>query len=157
MAETILEMAIELIQAQIQAGQLSPGDMQNALESMHQSLMELKAREATGASPVETSPPPDWRKSISRHLVTCLECGRSFRQLSLRHLRQHDLNPRSYRVKYGIPRTQSLSAKATTARRREIAQTIQPWKRTPRALQAREEQAAMAKKGTRKKATRVEE
>jgi hypothetical protein len=53
-------------------------------------------------------------------------------------------------VKYGIPRTQPLSAKATTAKRREIAQAIKPWERTPRALQAKEEQAKAAKKAVRR-------
>ncbi len=55
------------------------------------------------------------------------KCARGSKQLSLRHLSAHDLNPRSYRVKYNIPRTQALSARAVTARRRELAQEIRPW------------------------------
>jgi predicted transcriptional regulator len=63
----------------------------------------------------------DWKRSITKHAVTCLECGNSFRQLSLRHLRVHDLDPNSYRTKYGIPSTQPLSSRDATARRRELA------------------------------------
>jgi predicted transcriptional regulator len=92
----------------------------------------------------------NWKKSITKYAITCLECGQSFKQLSLRHLSQHGLDSWSYRVKYGIPRTQPLSAKATTAKRREIAQAIKPWERTPRALQAKEEQAKAAKKAVRR-------
>ncbi len=81
----------------------------------------------------------DWKSSIHKHTVTCLECGVAFRQLSARHLRTHDLNPRSYRVKYGMPGTQTLSAREVTARRRELAQQIRPW-----------EQAASKRAATKK-------
>src|SRR4029450_4164006 len=47
--------------------------------------------------------PANWRKSIAKHTVTCLECGQSLKQLSVRHLKEHGLDGRSYRVKYGIP------------------------------------------------------
>ena len=129
MAETVLQMAKELVQAQIQAGQLSPNDMEEVLRSTYQSLMALKTQEETGVSATATSQTADWRKSITRHAVTCLECGRSFKQLSGRHLRQHDLDGRSYRAKYSIPSTQPLSGRASTARRRELAKEIRPWEK----------------------------
>jgi predicted transcriptional regulator len=153
MAETILEMAKDLVMAHIESGQLSLNDMQEALRDTYASLMELQASERMGSSTTATPETVDWRKSIARNTVTCLECGQRFKQLSGRHLRQHGLNPRSYRVKYGIPRTQPLSGRAVTARRRELAREIRPWEKTPRVLQAKEEQAAVAKKGTRTQRT----
>jgi hypothetical protein len=53
------------------------------------------------------------------------------KQLSIRHLRMHELDGRSYRAKYGIPRTQPLSARSTTDRRRQVAQEIRPWEKAP--------------------------
>jgi hypothetical protein len=97
-------------------------------------LAVLKAQEEGGittVAPVTETPPVDWRKSITRHTVTCLECGQPFKQLSHRHLQEHGLDGRSYRMKYGIPRTQSLTAKATIARRREVIQNVRPWEKTP--------------------------
>jgi predicted transcriptional regulator len=85
----------------------------------------------------------DWKSSITRHSIRCLECGETFKQLSLRHLRIHDLDPRSYRTKYNIPRSQSLSARDVTARRRELAQQIRPWELAP-------SKQAAASKGTAK-------
>jgi len=154
MPKSLLEMATELIQAQVQAGQLSPEAMQETLQKTYASLMALQAKE-TGN--VETpSVPTDWRKSITQHAVTCLECGQSFKQLSGRHFRQHDLDGRSYREKYGIPRTQSLAARATTARRKQIVQQSRPWEKTPRYVEAQEAKAKVAKKSGRKKAVRGE-
>ena len=154
MPQSVLEMSKELVQAQIQAGQLTPNDMQKALQDTYASLMTLQAKE-TGA--VETPPVPvDWRKSISRHAITCLECGATFKQLSIRHLREHALDARLYRAKYGIPRKVSLAARDTTARRRQVVQEIRPWEKTPRYLATQKAKAAAAKKkGARKKAARA--
>ena len=118
--------------------------------------MALKAQEETGTiSPVQGAEaaraPVAWRKSITKHAVTCLECGATYKQLSKRHLQDHELDGRSYRVKFGIPRTQPLAARAVTAVRRKITQQVRPWEKTPRFLKAQEEQAAVAKKAGRKK------
>jgi len=154
MPKSLLEMAKELVQAQIQAGQLSPDDMQKALRDTYASLVTLKAQEETGASTTATPQIVDWRKSITRHVVTCLECGQSFKQLSVRHLRHHDLDGRLYREKYGIPRTQPLAARATTARRREVVQETRPWETAPSYVKGQEAKA-VAKKAGRKKGARA--
>src|SRR5882672_7315265 len=116
MSQTLLEMAKDLVLAQIQAKTLPPDDMHQALQHTHTSLLALKAQEDAHGSVAIATPatPPErvhWRKSITKHTVTCLECGASFKQLSVRHLKEHGLDGRSYRVKYGIPRIQSLAAK----------------------------------------------
>ena len=95
MAQSVLEMAKDLVGGLIQAGQLSANDMQEALQNTYASLMELQASERTGVSTIATPQTADWRKSITRHGVTCLECGRSFKQLSGKHLRIHDMDNRS--------------------------------------------------------------
>jgi hypothetical protein len=43
----------------------------------------------------------------------------------------HGLDPRSYRMKYGMPRSQPLTARATTERRRQVVQATRPWEKTP--------------------------
>jgi len=145
MSQTLLAMAKDLVLVQIQAHKLLPDDMHHALQQTYTTLMTLKAQEdADGIVPVttpETLPAPvNWRKSITKHTVMCLECGANFKQLSVRHLRGHELDGRSYRVKYGIPRTQPLSAKATTAIRKEIVQRSRPWEKAPTFVKAHKEQ-----------------
>ena len=134
MPQSALEMAKELVMAQIQLGQLPMEQVQDALRQTHASLAALKAQEERGTDTVASvteTPPVDWRKSITKHAVTCLECGQSFKQLSMRHLVMHGLDGRSYRAKYGIPRAQPLAAKTTTVRRRELVQGSRPWEHTP--------------------------
>jgi predicted transcriptional regulator len=151
MPQSILEMAKDLVMAQIQAGALSPEDMHRELQRTYTSLMELKAKEESGG--LSTTPPsaqaegvspnggatpalPNWKKSVKKYTIECLECGASFKQLSVRHLKDHDLDARSYRAKYGIPRTQPLSAKDTTAVRKKIVQKSRPWEKAPTYVKA---------------------
>jgi len=165
--QSILEMTKDLVKSQIEHQHISPGSLQQALQNTYANLLSLKVQEdrlETGDAGYAQEVPKtaafvNWKKSITKHAITCLECGQSFKQLSRRHLSQHGLDGRSYRLKYSIPRTHPLSAKATTAKRREVAQAIRPWEQTPRALRAKEEQAKAKKavKRTKRRATTVAE
>src|SRR5438128_252229 len=164
MSQTLLEMAKDLVLAQIQTKTLSPGDMHTVLQQTYASLKALQAQEDANGSIAVATPetPPDrvnWRKSITKHTVTCLECHASFKQLSVRHLKEHGLAGRSYRIKHGIPRTQPLAAKETTSRRKEIVQKARPWEKAPTFVKAQEKaQQAVAQKtgkAQRKKTARA--
>jgi predicted transcriptional regulator len=146
-----VDMAKDLTLALIGAGALAAEDLQASIREIHACLMQLKAKEEAGAGGVGLDPTAragevNWRKSITRHAITCLECGVSFKQLSNRHFRQHDLDSRSYRDKYGIPRSQSLAAKETTARRKQIVQENRPWEKTATYLRIHDQQQGAAVK-----------
>jgi predicted transcriptional regulator len=132
MAQTILEMATDLTTAMVQAGQIPPGQLQDTLRKTYASLMALQTKGEKGETPPAAG---DWRQSINRHAVTCLECGIAYKQLS-RHLREHNLDARSYRSKYGIPSSQPLVARSVTAMRKTIAQRVRPWEKTPGYMKA---------------------
>ncbi len=132
MSQSLLEMTKELVEEHIHTKQVQTVDIQSLLQSTYATLQRLHQNEAARVAPDEPSAlegdtPADWKRSIARHAITCLECGDTFRQLSARHLRTHDLDPRSYRLKYGIPRSQPLSSREATARRREVAKQVRPW------------------------------
>ena len=155
MSQTLLEMAKDLVMAQIEAHRLAPDEMHTTLQQTYASLKALKTQEdAHGsvavATPKTLSEPVHWRKSIAKHTVSCLECGASFKQLSVRHLKEHGLDGRSYRVKYGIPRLQSLAAKEITLRRKAMVQRSRPWEKAPTFVKAQEKaQKAVAQRKKR--------
>ena len=159
MSQTLLEMAKDLILAQIQAQKLSPEDMHTALQQTYSSLLALQAQEDSNGTVVvatpETPTAVNWRKSITKYHVTCLVCGASFKQLSVRHLREHGLDARSYRAKYGIPPRQPLSARSVTAIRKQIVQTTRPWEKAPTFLKAQEAIAQKTRKAQRKVTARA--
>jgi predicted transcriptional regulator len=134
MSQSTVEMAKELILALIHTWSIPPDSMQETLQQTYAMLTTLKVQEETGPTPALPAvqlPTVDWRKSITKYAITCLECGHAFKQLSIRHLRTHGLDARSYRTKYGIPRSQPLAARETTARRRQVVQETRPWEQTP--------------------------
>lgn len=151
MHQSVLEMTKDLVKAQIQAGDLTSDDMRKALQDTHDSLMALQVKEeGVEAGVISVTGRPsgsiDWRKSITRHAIACLECGAVYKQLSNRHLREHDLTARLYRAKYSIPRTLPLAARETTALRRKVVQETRPWEKAPRYLEMQAGKAAAAKK-----------
>jgi predicted transcriptional regulator len=158
MSQTLLEMAKDLVMAQIAAHRLSPEDMHQALQQTYATLHALKAQEdspGSGAVVIPATPKPvNWRKSITKHVVTCLECGQSLKQLSVRHLQEHGLDGKAYRIKYGIPRTQPLAAKEITSHRQEVVQRTRPWEKAPTFVKA-QEKAHKAVAQRKKKTTRA--
>lgn len=152
MPQTVLEMAKDLVMAQIQAGALSPEEMQKELQRTYMNLADLKAKEDLG----DTSPGligegdldsesslthVNWKKSIKKYSIECLVCGAAFKQLSVRHLKEHGMDARSYRVRFSIPRNQPLSAKDTTATRKKIVQESRPWEKAPTYIKAQDRKA----------------
>ena len=151
MPQTILEMAKDLVMAQIQAGALPPDEMHRELQKTYASLVDLRIKEELGESggglavrgaedlSLEGDGVPtasNWKKSIKKYTIECLVCGAAFKQLSVRHLKEHGLDARSYRVRFGIPRTQPLSAKDTTTMRKKIVQQSRPWEKAPTYIKA---------------------
>ena len=156
---SVLAMTKDLVMAQIQAGHLPPDAMQTLLRETYAHLTALKAEEeGRSHNPLAEHPavrqPIDWKKSITKHTVSCLECGASFKQLSIRHLKVHGLDPRSYRATYGISRTQPLAAKALTAQRKQIVQQHRLWEKAPTYLKAQERKAAAEARTTTPRRTR---
>ena len=152
MSQSILEMAKDLVMAQIQTGGLSPEEMQKELQRTYANLADLKAKEDLGESSVELGGETDldgdgtqanvsWKKSIKKYTIECLICGAAFKQLSVRHLKEHGMDARAYRVRFGIPRTQPLSAKDTTATRKKIVQESRPWEKAPTYIKAQDRKA----------------
>jgi predicted transcriptional regulator len=118
----------------VETGRLSAENMQDILQQTHSTLSVLRNQEESSAMtalPVADASRVDWRKSISKHVITCLECGLAMKQLSIRHLVIHELDGRSYRMKYAIPTTQPLSARSTSDRRRQVVQKTRPWEKAP--------------------------
>ena len=134
MTQTLLEMVKDLTRSLVESGSLSAENMQDVLQQTYSTLSVLRGQEESGAVTalsVADSSPVDWRKSIRKHAVICLECGQALKQLSIRHLGIHGLDGRSYRMKYTIPTTQPLSARSTTDRRRQVVRQTRPWEKAP--------------------------
>ena len=122
MAKSLVEMCAEIVAAQVSHTRLTSEEIGDSLRQVFQTLLEVQrtgqdinVEEVTGRDP---------QTSIQRHQVICLECGKSFKLLSNRHLALHGLTPREYKQKHGIRMTQALSAHTLSQRRRRLAKEL---------------------------------
>ncbi len=135
MSKSLLQLAAEIVQAQVAVNRMPPEDIDKALKVVYNTLCRIQAAEEAGRlvvlgdkTPEAVAMPTRVRvdpiqvaNSIQQDRVICLECGAAFRQLTANHLRSHGLTPREYKQKYGFPLKQPLSAKFLTAIRSEKA------------------------------------
>jgi len=119
MAKSLYELAAEIVAAQASAAKLSAEEINALINQTYESLKNVKADEE-GASE-EAAPAMKPKDSIKQNSVTCLECGKKFKILTKRHLKDHDLTPKEYKAKYGFKARQPLSAKSLSAKRRKVA------------------------------------
>lgn len=75
-----------------------------------------------GGKKENSSPPVSPQDSIQQDQVICLECGKSYKVLSSKHLKTHGLSSREYRKKYGFSLRQPLCSKALSEKRKKAGE-----------------------------------
>jgi predicted transcriptional regulator len=123
MPKSLVEMASEIVAAQASHTPMSPEEISEVVRRVFDILQNLQSIEA-GQSDTYASESSDRinpQDSIQRNRVICLVCGKEFKLLSNRHLALHGMTSRDYKLKYGLPLRQALSAKSLTMARRKIA------------------------------------
>ncbi len=134
MSKRLLEMCVQIVEAQASAGMMSTEEIEESLRRIYRVLQELDTAEeispavemvrkgeemvAPVKAPVLGKGPYE---SIGEHSVVCLECGAQFRQITANHLKSHGLTPRQYKKKWGFRLKDSLAAKVVTRSRSEAA------------------------------------
>ena len=133
MAKKLLEIAAEMVQAQVSTSQLATEEIVSSLRHVFSALRDMQKSESEGLpleiskvseEPVSEEAVPgkaDPKASIQEDKVICLECGAEMRQLTAKHLGSHALSIREYKQKHGFPLRQSLSAKALSKARSKAA------------------------------------
>jgi predicted transcriptional regulator len=128
----LLDIAAEIVQAQASVAQMSAEQIEQSLIKTFSTLQRMRLAEdngllldgvASGAMPVvESGPAPvQPRESIQDDRIVCLECGTQMRQLTSKHLGEHNLTPQEYKKKWGFSMKQPLSAKSLTKARSKAA------------------------------------
>ncbi len=139
MAKTLVEMATDLVEAQINQNEMSGDEVNRALLDVFATLQKMQKMENATAkkAPTVNSAPATAKQSstrkntgkqnskpvtnpmdsIQQDKIICLECGESFKMLSHKHLATHNLTLKQYRIKYGFKARQALCAKDVSERR----------------------------------------
>jgi predicted transcriptional regulator len=152
MSKQILEIASEIIQAQVSLSPMSADEISSSLRQVFITLMELQKAESEeiDLSHVEESAPKGCpeklapKDSIQENKIICLECGAEMRQLTQRHLLSHGLSPREYRRKYGFTLRTPLLAKSVTKAKSKAAKKRGLPENLVKAIEAKRQEKAKA-------------
>lgn len=123
-----LKEAVELARAQAGVRVMSEDEIAAFVAKVAASLRAI-AEGGECASCESGVSMEDAKKSIKEKSVTCLECGKSFKILTKRHLAQHGLTSDEYRDKYGLKKGTALVCKALQRERRKKMAEMQLWEK----------------------------
>ena len=131
--EEYVQEALEIAKAQASVRNMTEDEISSMIATVAKKVKEIS--DATGQQEQEQQeqehqePAVDPKKSVKEKSVVCLECGKTFKVLSKKHLEKHGLTPQQYKEKWGFKKNQALIAKALARERRKKMQEMQLWKR----------------------------
>ncbi len=128
--EEYIKQALEIVKAQASVRNMTEEEITSMVKSLANQLKEIiEGKDLEAEEEKQQEPPVDPKKAIREKSIVCLECGKSFRIITKRHLKSHGLTPEEYKKKWGYKKNQSLIAKSLARERRKKMQEIQLWKK----------------------------
>lgn len=121
-----IKQALEIVKAQASFRTMSEEEISSMVRTLSNAIRQLMAGEfPSGAFGGADSA----SKQVSEKSVTCLECGKSFKLLTRRHLLSHGLTAEEYREKWGYPKDMPLVCKSLQRERRKKMKDMKLWEK----------------------------
>lgn len=125
-----LKEAIEIAKAQASIRTMRVDEITTFVQKVSEGLRKT----AEGVFPVseqkdQATSVVEGKKSIKEKTVTCLECGKSFKILSKRHLAHHGLTTEEYLQKWGLKKGTALVCKVLQRQRRKKMKDMKLWEK----------------------------
>lgn len=120
-----IELAGSVVAAYVSNNPVPAAELPALIASVHAALTGIaqSAGAAEAAEEVEKPTQAQIRKSITPDGLVSFIDGKSYKTLK-RHLSSHDLDPRSYRVRFGLPADYPMVAPNYAAQRSALAKQI---------------------------------
>jgi len=118
--EHILELATDVVSAYVSHNAVEPDALPGLIKTVYQALQEAESGEDkdTGEKPV---PAVDPDQSVQDNYLICLEDGKKYKSLK-RHLRtSHEMTPKAYTDKWGLPADYPMVAPNYSIQRSKLA------------------------------------
>ena len=127
--EDYLQSALEIVKAQASARPMTEDEIISMVKTVASGIAVIIGGQALLVHEENATPVMDPKKAIKESSVTCLECGKSFKVITAKHLAHHGLTPEAYKGKYGYKKTQALAAKSLVRARRAKMKDMKLWER----------------------------
>jgi predicted transcriptional regulator len=127
--EEYLQSALDIVRAQASSRPMTEDEILSMVRSVASGIAAITSGQALAGVEESAAPAMDPKKAIKETSVTCLECGKSFKVITKKHLASHGLTPDEYRAKYGYKKGAALCAKALVRERRAKMKDMKLWER----------------------------
>lgn len=126
--DDMIKQVLEIVKAQASVRQMTEEEIVSMVKKLTASLGGVA--EAVGNDVIQQQEPAcDTKKSIREGTVVCLECGKSFKVITNKHLAEHGLDKDGYLAKWGLPKGTALACKRLVRERRKTMKDMKLWER----------------------------
>ncbi|GFM35247.1 MucR family transcriptional regulator [Desulfovibrio subterraneus] len=125
--ENYLKEALEIVKAQASVRTMTEEEITTMVKKLADGIKAISEGCAAGddTDTVEMDP----KKAIKEKTITCVECGKSFKILTKKHLATHGLTVEEYREKCGYKKGTPLVCKSLQRERRKKMKDMKLWER----------------------------
>lgn len=131
--DDFLKEALEIVKAQASVRIMSEDEITSMVKRLSSGLKSISEDGSGIEEPVATELQTDPRKSIKEKSITCLECGKTFKILTRKHLASHSLDAALYREKWGLKKDTPLVCKGLQRERRKKMKDMKLWEKRRKA------------------------
>lgn len=121
-----LKEALEIVKAQASVRNMTEEEITSMVQAVARSIRAV----AEGQAPDQDAPVIDLdaaKAAIKEKSITCLECGKSYKVLTRKHVAHHGLSLEQYREKWGYAKGTPLVCKALQRERRKKMKDMKLW------------------------------
>lgn len=124
-----LKEALDIVKAQASVRVMTDEEITVLIQRLSTGIKGIAENDLTFTDMSMTDVAGDPRKSLKEKSVTCLECGKTFKILTRRHLITHGLDAESYREKWGLKKDTPLVCKSLQRERRKKMKDMKLWEK----------------------------
>lgn len=131
-----LKEALDIVKAQASVRIMAEDEIISMVRRLSSDIKNVAEGESCVEELVSADVQSDPRKSIKEKSITCLECGKTFKILTRKHLASHGLDAVEYREKWGLKKDTPLVCKGLQRERRKKMKDMKLWEKRAMAREA---------------------
>lgn len=123
-----LKEALEIVKAQASVRTMTEDEITSMLQKLTRGIRSI-SESLPAEDGAEEGLGIDASKAIKEKNIICVECGKSFKLLTKKHLATHGLTPEEYRERCGYKKGTPLVCKSLQRERRKKMKDMKLWER----------------------------
>ncbi|OLN26332.1 putative transcriptional regulator [Desulfovibrio sp. DV] len=127
--EDHLKSALEIVKAQASVRNMTDEEISSMVRRLAIGIRDISLGLDVSVGLGEAVENLDPKKAVKEKSITCLECAKSFKVITRKHLATHGLTPEEYKAKNGYKKTMPLVCKALQRERRKKMKDMRLWEK----------------------------